>query len=340
MNKVLIAMSGGIDSTAAALLLQEQGYELIGCTFRTRYTSNASMQAAKELAQSLDIEHHILDLDEPFERDIVGYFRHEYLAGRTPNPCVLCNRLIKFGRLMDEANRLGCDRIATGHYARIVSNETGIFLARAKDEKKDQTYFLWQLTEEQLSRILFPLGDYTKQEIRDYLSSKGYNDLAHKGESQDICFIHDDYRTFLNIPNQPGNYLNQEGQIVGQHSGYTNYTIGQRKGLGIALGKPAFVTDIDAEHNEVRVGDYEDLLRTEITIHNTIFRGDSTRPVQAQIRYRSHPTTAMFTPDGCPLGGNLTEGAVLNFSEAVWAPTPGQSVVIYQDHLLVGGGII
>lgn len=358
---ILLAMSGGIDSTAAALLLQEQGYNLIGCTFRTRYTSEDSLRSAQDLAQSLGIAHHIIDLDEDFERDIVGYFRSEYMAGRTPNPCVVCNRCIKFGRLLDEAHRLGCDRIATGHYARIVSNERGLFLARAKDVHKDQTYFLWQLTEEQLRQVIFPLGDLTKQEVRDYLAAKGYTELAHKSESQDICFIKDDYRTFLNLPMQPGNYINQSGQVVGQHTGYTNYTIGQRKGLGIALGKPAFVTAIDAVYNEVRVGDYEDLLRKEVRFSHCLFRGDVSRPVMAQIRYRSKPTAATLSPLPNPTspshGGSLgvsplstfptspSHGgglgvSLVSFPSPVWAVTPGQSVVLYQDDLLVGGGII
>jgi len=324
-------MSGGVDSTAAALLLREQGHDLAACTFRTRYTSTASLEAAVALASRLGIEHYVLDYDLVFEREVIDYFVSEYVAGRTPNPCVVCNRTIKFGRLLGEADRLGCAYIATGHYARI---EQG-YLCRAADESKDQTYFLWQLTEQQLARVLFPLGDMTKQQVRLYLEQHGYTQLAHQGESQDICFIADDYRTFLSdyLPdksNQGGNFVDADGHPLGHHVGYTHYTIGQRKGLGIALGYPAFVTSIDAEHNQVTIGRHDDLYTRVVHLSELVFRGDETLPVMAQIRYRSHAQSALLS----------LSDAILHFDEPVWAVTPGQSAVFYQANRLVGGGII
>ena len=342
-----MAMSGGIDSTAAALLLLEQGYDIVGCTFHTRYTKPASLRAAQALAERLSIEHHVLDLDERFQSCIVDYFCDEYMSGRTPNPCVRCNREIKFGELLRVADSLHCDGIATGHYARIVQQPTEegnrYFLQMAKDETKDQTYFLWQLSQEQLSRIIFPLGDFTKSEVRAYLAGKGFEELSHQGESQDICFIADDYRSFLkeyatshsemSKAFVEGDYRNAEGQIVGRHQGFANYTIGQRKGLGIALGSPAFVTNIDTSHDEVFVGHYEDLLRTSLTLHNVRFSGNPSQPVLARIRYRSKAVEASIE------FGSRND-CTLTFATPVWAVTPGQSCVLYQDNCVVGGGII
>lgn len=327
MSRVLLAMSGGVDSTAAALLLREQGYSLVGCTFYTRYTHDVSVKSAVQLAQSLDIEHYVFDYDKLFHREVIRYFTSEYMAGRTPNPCVVCNRTIKFGQLLEEADRLGCDYIATGHYARAREG----FLYRAKDENKDQTYFLWQLSEAQIKRTIFPLGDYTKSEVRAYLESHGLRELAHHNESQDICFIADDYRQFLaqqSIVSLSGNYIDAEGHILGRHQGYTNYTIGQRKGLGVALGYPAFVTQLNPATNEVTLGQHDELYTNDVHLRDIVFRGDEQKPVLAQIRYRSHPQQAM-----------LVESS-LQFELPVWAVTPGQSAVIYQNNRLVGGGII
>jgi len=319
-------MSGGLDSTAAALLLSEQGYHLVGCTFRTRYTSKDSLDAARELAAKLGIEHHVVDFTDLFDDTVIRYFREEYLAGRTPNPCVLCNRVIKFGALMQVADQYGCDKVATGHYARINDG----YICRAADTQKDQTYFLWQLTEEQLSRVVFPLGDMTKLQVRAYLKEKGYATLAEGGESQDICFIKDDYRAFLQLAKRPGDYVDANGKIVGKHDGYTNYTIGQRKGLGIALGTPAFVTKIDAEKNIVTLGTHDELYTHEVQLRDVTFRGNPDEPVMAQIRYRSQPQEATIN----------FQHSTIYFTDPVWAVTPGQSCVFYQGNRLVGGGII
>lgn len=349
-GKVLIGMSGGIDSTVSAMLLLEQGYELVGCTFRTFDSikesclarekgccSVESIMEARNMAKQLGFEHHIVDFREIFEREVIGNFVSEYLHGRTPNPCVLCNSHIKWGELVRVADEYGCDYIATGHYARIAEKDGHYFLRRAVDEKKDQTYFLWMLTEDNLKRTIFPLGGYTKEQVRRIAAEKGYVKLSQKTESQDICFIpNGDYRSFLLSQEQSacskafesGTYIDGSGSVVGKHEGFANYTIGQRKGLGVALGYPAFVTRIDAEKNEVELGRREDLDRREVRVKERIFRGDVNKPVMAQIRYRSKPSLARY------------ENGKLTFDEPVWAVTPGQSAVMYQDDLLVGGGLI
>ncbi len=325
-------MSGGVDSTAAALKLLEQGHTLIGCTFVTRYTSPASVEAAQTLAGQLGIEHHVVDYSERFEQTIVDYFVSEYKAGRTPNPCVLCNRLIKFGALVEQADQLGCDLIATGHYARLSAfpplglSASQPFVQKAADESKDQSYFLWQVDPAVLERVLFPLGEMTKTQVRTYLADKGWDRLSKQGESQDICFITDDYRTFL------------RERLREEYKEYMSFTIGQRKGLGVALGYPAFVTEIGGrgvgiEHPlvpGVYLGRHDDLYATEVQLRDVLFRGDPTRPVMAKIRYRSAAVEATLN----------FKLSTLNFKDKVWAATPGQSCVLYQDDLVVGGGII
>lgn len=338
-------MSGGIDSSVAAMLLLEQGYELVGCTFRTFDSikesclakekgccSVESIMEAKHLAEQLGFEHHILDYRETFRQSVIANFVDEYRHGRTPNPCVLCNSHIKWGKLMEAADEYGCEFIATGHYARIAECNGRLCLRRAADSRKDQTYFLWMLTDENLRRTIFPLGNLTKQQVREIALQHGFEKLSKKSESQEICFVpNNDYRTFLaseGVETKSGDYVNASGKVIGKHAGYVNYTIGQRKGLGVALGTPAFVTKIDAASNIVTLGAHDDLLTNEVRISNGFFCGDSSQSVFAQIRYRSQPSEARYN-----------DGA-LTFSEPVWAVTPGQSAVIYQDDILVGGGII
>ena len=361
-GKVLMAMSGGIDSTVSALLLQEQGYELAGATFRTYDNPQDSSMTtdrgccsadavteAKQMADRLGIEHHILDFRQVFREHVIGNFIDEYMHGRTPNPCVLCNSHIKWGFLMEQADRLGCTHIATGHYARIIECGGHWYLGQAADRIKDQTYFLWMLTEENLKRTIFPLGNYTKQEVRQMAADRGFFKLSQKGESQEICFIPDNnYRRFLsdNVKDfarqcQAGNYLDMSGKAVGSHEGFPNYTIGQRKGLKIAFGVPKYVVAIDAQRNTVTLGDREDLLSRHLTADHCRFTDISqiqdNYECLARIRYKSpaEPATISFASDteGHPL-------MKLQFSQPVWGVTPGQSVVLYRDGLVIGGGII
>ena len=287
--RVLMAMSGGIDSGVSAMLLQEQGYELVGVTFRTFDSITESCMArekgccsvdsifeAKHLAEKLGFEHHVLDARDTFRKTVIQNFINEYLQCRTPNPCVLCNPVVKWGMLLDVADELGCDFLATGHYARIGEQDGRMFLRKGRDVQKDQTYFLWKLTPEHLRRTIFPLGDLTKDEVRAIAAGHGFVKLSQKKESEEICFVPDNnYRNFLheNVPDlaermPPGLFVSPEGKMLGQHGGLYNYTIGQRRGLGIALGAPAYVVALDAEHNRVVVGNKEDLLSGSLVVHD------------------------------------------------------------------------
>ncbi len=352
-----MAMSGGIDSTVSAMLLLEQGYELVGVTFRTFDSiresclakekgccSIDSIMEAKHMAEKLGFEHHILDFRDTFRQHVIGNFVDEYMRGRTPNPCVLCNSSIKWGKLLDMADEFGCDKIATGHYAQIVESDGHTYLANAVDAHKDQTYFLWMLTEQNLARTIFPLGGYTKLQVRQMAAERGYTKLAQKTESQEICFIpNNDYRTFLaqQVPDfgekcKKGDFIDKNGQIVGTHDGFPNYTIGQRKGLKVAFGTPKYVTKIDATTNCVTLGDRDDLLSDTLTAAQCRFTDSeklSIKPrVLARIRYKSPATPATVAIDG--------NRCTLRFDEPVWGITPGQSLVLYQDGKVVGGGII
>ncbi len=341
--RVLVGMSGGLDSAVAAILLQEQGYELVGVTFQISYLGGD--KDAAELAARLGIEHHFLDVQSTFHDCVIQSFIDDYTQGRTPNPCVLCNKHIKWGKLLEAGDKYGCDYIATGHYAQIAEQRGHYYLKQAADPKKDQTYFLWMLTEDNLRRTIFPLGGLTKAQVREIAYNHGFVALSKKAESQDICFIpNNDYRAFLTNERvekgfEAGNYLLSDGQVVGKHAGFCNYTIGQRKGLGIALGSPKFVTKINAEKNEVTLGEHDDLYTTTVRASNVNLRDiewlQESPAVQVRIRYRSAAVDAelMSYPDS---NAELT----LQTQTPVWGVTPGQSLVIYKDGLVIGGGII
>lgn len=370
MNKkrVLLGMSGGIDSTVSAMLLLEQGYEVVGVTFRTYDSikesclarekgccSIDSIMEAKNNAQKMGFEHHIVDFRDTFREHVINNFIDEYMHGRTPNPCVLCNSHIKWGELIKFADEIGCEYISTGHYATIRYRNTHTFLSEAADQHKDQTYFLWMLTEANLQRTIFPLGGLTKAEVRDIARAHGYNALAEKAESQEICFVTDnDYRSFLreNVENYsqiavPGNYIDKEGKVLGQHTGFPNYTIGQRKGLGIALGAPAYVTHINPETNEITLGTNDDLMQstcfaTQFRLRDPEWIKESPE-VMARIRYKSKPVSAKIEQiDGLEKNreGEYLATCTIRFDQPVWGVTPGQSLVLYKDGLVVGGGII
>ncbi len=340
-KRVLVGMSGGLDSAVAAILLQEQGYELVGVTFQISYLGGD--KDAQELAARLGIEHHFLDVQSAFRACVMEPFIDDYMHARTPNPCVLCNKYIKWGKLLEAADEYGCAYIATGHYAQIAEHRGHYYLQQAADQKKDQTYFLWMLTEENLRRTIFPLGGLTKEKVRQIAYEHGFVELSKKDESQDICFIpNNDYRTFLSNEKvgdgfQQGNYLLADGKIVGTHAGFCNYTIGQRKGLGIALGSPKYVTKIDAEANEVTLGEHDDLYTTAVCATQVCLRDaewlQESPLVQIRIRYRSSVVEAEII-------SHSTDELKLRTASPVWGVTPGQSLVIYKDGLVVGGGIL
>lgn len=350
-----MAMSGGIDSSVAAMLLLEQGCDLVGVTFRTydggQTSGCGNISAADEaatIAAKLGIQHHVADFRQLFRDNVVCNFINEYMQGRTPNPCVLCNSTIKWGFLLKLADELGCSHIATGHYAKIVQHQGHWHLAEAADKLKDQTYFLWMLTEENLSRTIFPLGDFTKEQIRQMAAERGFVKLSQKEESQEICFIPDNnYRHFLaeHVPDfeqkcVAGDFLDTQGKIVGKHEGFPNYTIGQRKGLKVAFGVPKYVVSINADKNQVVLGDRKDLYQHELVASHCSCANlellDEGHCL-ARIRYRSKATAAKITVEE-PSVDNLT--LKINFDEAVWGVTPGQSLVIYRNGMVIGGGII
>lgn len=355
--RVLMAMSGGIDSSVAAMLLLKQGYELVGLTFRS-YDSISqacfekekgccninSIFEAKYMCEKLGFEHYILDIRKEFRETIISNFIEEYLNGRTPNPCVLCNSHIKWGYLLDFADKHDCNWIATGHYARIKKANNRYFLQKGIDKNKDQSYFLWTLTQENLSRTLFPLGSLTKPEVRNIAHENGYEKLSEKKESQEICFVpNNDYRQFLkeNVENYnkkspPGNVLDIHGNIVGTHQGIANYTIGQRKGLHISFGIPKYICAIDAVQNTITIGDKEDLLSEKLSILNFNLQKYPSLPHsfngEIKIRYSDNGHKARIEQHESHLEAYFTDSVV--------SVTPGQSAVIYEEDDLVAGGFI
>lgn len=357
-GRVLVAMSGGIDSTVTAMLLHEQGYEVIGITMKTWDYANSggtkketgccsldSINDARQVAVDMGFHHFIVDIREEFGDYVIQNFVDEYLAGRTPNPCVLCNTHIKWEALLHRADQLDCAYIATGHYARIRQEAGRYVVSRSQDMKKDQTYVLWGLTQECLARTLFPLGDYPKEEVRRMAFERGYTDLSKKAESYEICFVPDnDYRGFLKRRVEGleeelsgGLFVDAGGNVLGRHEGYPFYTIGQRKGLGIAFGRPMFVTEIRPESNTVVLGDIDDLLRNGMQVYKTNSMKYAEFPdgmeCTARIRYNDQGTLARINTGA---DGNLS----VEFFANVKGVAPGQSAVFYDGDDILGGGII
>ncbi len=358
-GKVLVAMSGGIDSTVTALMLNQEGYEVVGITMKTwdyavsggskKETGCCNLDSfndARQAAVEHGFAHYILDIRDEFGDFVIENFVDEYLAGRTPNPCVLCNTHIKWRALLKRADALGCDFIATGHYAKIRQHENGRFvISKAVDETKDQSYVLWGLQQDLLSRTLLPLGGFRKTAIRQMAMDFGYPELAKKQESYEICFVPDnDYRGFLKRKVtgleervQGGNFIDKNGKVLGQHKGYPFYTIGQRKGLDIALGKPVFVTKIDPDSNTVTLGDENDLEQNQmmVTKLNLIKYDQLPTGMDAltKIRYKDPGSLSRLYPEGA---GQVA----IQFFEPVKGIAPGQSAVFYEDDDVIGGGII
>jgi len=357
-GRVLVAMSGGIDSSVAAVLLHEQGYEVIGMTMKTwDYASSGgtkketgccsldSINDARHIAVSLGFPHYILDIREEFGDSVIDYFTHEYVEGRTPNPCVMCNTHIKWDALLKRADQLGCEFIATGHYAQIREENNRFIISKGVDALKDQSYVLWGVSQSSLARTILPLGHLTKAKIREMATERGFVDLVNKSESYEICFVPDnDYRGFLKrrIPEleeqvKGGNFIDTEGNIIGIHEGYPFYTVGQRKGLGKAFGYPAFVTEIKKETNEVVIGKLEDLNRTGMYVGQLNLQKYDSIPAEGletvtKVRYKDAGTAAFI--EG--LDGKIK----VEFHEDVSGIAPGQAAVFYEGDDVVGGGWI
>lgn len=354
-KKVVVGMSGGVDSSVAAYLLKEQGYDVIGATMQIwqdepDYDLNneggccglSAVEDARRVAQMLDIPYYVMNFKKEFKANVMDYFINEYLNGRTPNPCIACNRYVKWESLLQRSLSIGADYIATGHYARVEQLENGRYALRTSaTAAKDQTYALYNLTQFQLEHTLMPVGEYTKEQIREIAAELKLN-VANKPDSMEICFIPDnDYASFIrkNTGKEilPGNFVDVTGTIIGRHKGITNYTVGQRKGLNLSMGRPVFVTEIRPETNEVVIGEDKDVLTERLIGERINFMSepdvDENKKYMAKIRY-SHKAVS------CHVKRTEEDKIECIFEEPVRAATPGQAVVIYDGEYVAMGATI
>ena len=357
-GRVLVAMSGGIDSSVAAVMLHEQGYQVVGLTMKTWDYANSggskketgccsldSINDARSIAVDLGFHHLILDIRAEFGDSVIEHFTAEYLAGRTPNPCVLCNTHIKWDALLRRADKLDCDYIATGHYAKVREENGRYVISKGKDLNKDQSYALWGVSQASLRRTMLPLGNLTKPEIRAFAKARGFKDLLNKPESYEICFVPDnDYRGFLKRgvagleeKVRGGEFVLEDGTVVGQHEGYPFYTVGQRKGLGLALGYPVYVTEIRQAQNQVVLGTFDALARDGMYVDKlnmgkyTDLQGQQLDTV-TKVRYNDPGTPAVIMQVGHTMQ--------VFFGKGVHAIAPGQAAVFYEEEDVIGGGWI
>ncbi len=347
-------MSGGVDSSVAAYELKRQGHDVIGVTIKTwpkeecgqtgekLCCSLEAVQFARSVAEDLGIRYYVTDLSEEFAKEIKTYFAQEYSRGRTPNPCIYCNSKIKFGYLLNKARMLGAEKLATGHYARIIRADGNYYLAEGVDKKKDQSYFLYDIPRDVLSSIEFPLGGYTKEKVRKIALEQGLM-TAQRPSSQDICFTSagGDYREYLHERGIKafiqGDILDTEGSVVGKHMGIANYTVGQRKGLGLSFPEPVYVLKIDPERNIIVVGSKEQAMHKKIRIGGinrlTLDKFSKEEELDVKIRYATAKSPAIVTSKG-------KDEAIVEFKDPQFAPTPGQAAVFYREEIVVGGGWI
>lgn len=346
---VAVAMSGGVDSSVAASLLKKQGHEVIGLTMCFNLVEKdgkkpsccglTGIEDARRVCQKLEVRHYVLNLNKDFNRDVIQNFYQEYINGRTPNPCVRCNQFIKFGILLKKTVNLGAQFLATGHYARIVKSKQGYLLKKARDLKKDQSYFLYRLNQEQLKHIIFPLGNFTKSKVREMARGLGLN-VAEKQDSQEICFIpdgkHGDLIKARGLNHvKPGDLVDKNGSVLGKHQGVPFYTIGQRHGLGVAKGYPLYVTQINAKNNRITVGKRQEAYKSGFIVKEGHFLGKPFKKkveIKVRIRYNHKEMPAVVYPD--------KKVFTVIFKKPQFAITPGQSAVFYDKDTVLGGGII
>jgi len=350
-GRIVVAMSGGIDSSVTAALLKQEGYEVVGLTMKVVDESSEAgagkccdpqdIKDARSVARKLGIPHYVIDLRDVFEKEVIRPFARSYASGLTPNPCIVCNRRIKFGIMAQKAREMGARALATGHYARIVSHQGRRMIARGRDSSRDQSYFLFKLTHDDLEFIRFPLGEFTKNEVRR-IAREMELVPANKKESREICFVPgDDYvpiveRYAARLP-QPGEIVSSDGKVVGRHNGIHHFTIGQRRGLNVALGRPMYVLRLDASSRKVIIGGKEECRSGGFVAGDVVWNYprsvEENMEVEAQIRYKTRPVRARLFP---------LEGAKVKliFSEKGPIVTPGQAAVFYLDDLVLGGGWI